>query len=146
MTATRTEHTATPFANGKVLIAGGFGGGGGILADDILASAELYDPAAGTFSPTGSMAAARINHTATPLHNSKVLVAGGFNFGGVLASAELYNPATGTFSATGSMTAARTQHTATPLDNGEVLVAGGGFGGGIQLDSAELYRQHGRRP
>ncbi len=64
-------HTATLLPNGKVLVAGGFGSSGP------LASAELYDPATGPWSPTGSLATARYVHTATLLPNGKVLVAGG---------------------------------------------------------------------
>ena len=89
------------------------------------ASAELYDPASGTWTGTGSLNTARDEHTATLLQNGMVLVAGGFDSIIVSASAELYDPASGTWTATGSLNTARSSHTATLLQNGMVLVAGG---------------------
>ena len=99
-----------------------------------MSSAELYDPAAGTFSLTGSMNEARGTHTATPLTDGRVLIAGGL---GPLASAEIYDPATGIFTATGNMSTGRSEHTATRLPSGRVLVAGG-VGGG-DLISVDIY-------
>jgi N-acetylneuraminic acid mutarotase len=138
----RRYHTATLLTSGpnagKVLVAGGATG----TASSRLASAELYDPATGTWSSTGSLATARRNHTATLLTSGpnagKVLVAGGEGSTGTLASAELYDSATGTWSSTGSLATARRNHTATLLPNGKVLVAGG-WSGSSMLASAELY-------
>jgi hypothetical protein len=80
----RQDFTATRLADGQVLVVGGDN-------DDslALASAELYDPATGTFTPTGSMATARLNQTATLLADGRVLVVGGALTG---SSAELYWP------------------------------------------------------
>ncbi len=130
----RSGHTATLLPNGKVLVAAGDG------YPDFnhfwLASAELYDPAAGAWSATGSLARRRSNQTATLLTSGKVLVAGGSSDKtGGLASAELYDPAAGTWSATRSMAMWLDRHTATLLPNGQVLVAGGD----AFLATAELY-------
>ena len=59
----------------------------------------VVQPCAGApfqFEETGSLATARVGHTATMLNNGKVLVAGGSSTG-TLDSAELYDPATGTW-------------------------------------------------
>jgi hypothetical protein len=50
----RDAHTATLLLNGKVLVAGGDNGG------TVLASAELYDPATGMWTATGSLSTARV--------------------------------------------------------------------------------------
>jgi hypothetical protein len=82
MTAARCGHTATLLQDGRVLIAGGFDS-----TDAALASAELYDPATGAFSPTEPMLAPRAKPTATSLKDGRVFIAGGRP-----ASAELYQP------------------------------------------------------
>ena len=86
----RTDHTATLLADGRVLVAGGFGGNGGSVA------AELYDPARGTWTAAGRMATPRTGHTATLLLDGRVLVAGGIGGYGDLASAELFDPSRAT--------------------------------------------------
>ena len=90
-----------------------------------LDSAELYDPATGTFVATGAMAGPRALHSASLLADGTVLLAGGTDGEAVLASAEHYDPATGTFALAGTMTSPRALHTATRLDDGSLLLVGG---------------------
>jgi hypothetical protein len=117
MTTVRTwGHTATLLANGKVLMAGG--------SDrrdmfEPLASAELYDPSTGMFTPTGSMTTAQRTGPATLLADGKVLIAGDDH-------AELYDPAAGTFALTGAYADPTpvSWGTATSLMDGRVLLTG----------------------
>ncbi len=141
----RMEHTATMLADGTVLVAGGKGslkheGPDYEGEDSALRTAETYDPATGTWTAVGDMAAGRFGHTATLLSGAscqqrerpswcdKVLVVGGATREldrPPIASAELYDPATRTWSSAGSLSEARANHTASALPDGRVLVVGG---------------------
>ncbi len=91
MGTARMDHTATLLVDGRVLVTGGSDNSGA------LASAEVYDPAADSFTSVPAMSGPRTQHAATLLANGKVLVAGGTSNGlgtGALTSAEVYSPAT----------------------------------------------------
>lgn len=140
MLKVRVQPVATRLHDGRVLVLGGTNEGGSVPSMD--KSAELYDPTAGTFTPTGSMAVARGAPTATRLSDGKVLVLGGNPVGPsalALASAEIYDPASGVFSPTGSMHRSRSHPVATPLLDGRVLVTGGDPSGAIPGPDAEVF-------
>jgi hypothetical protein len=150
MTAARFEASGTLLSDGRVLIAGGFGGpgapgGAGGIQYNPLTSTEGYDPAVGAFSATGQMINARADHVGARLADGTVLVAGGLggSTGGVsVATAERFDPTTGRWREVSPMTRARTGASAALLGNGRVLVAGGeSVEQGVRnsLDSAELF-------
>ena len=144
MSTLRSRFSLTVLPSGKVLAVGGYNGNTGTPTLDIhLRSAEVYDPATGTWSPTGSMATPRADHLATLLPSGKVLVFGGISHYVPTQSAELYDPATGTWSDAGTLLA---QHWGAPhsvaavtLPSGKVLVTGGGNYYEQTLSTAELY-------
>ena len=141
MTVPRTGQTITILRDGRVLLTGGDQNAG---FRSQLASAEIYDPGSGAFTATGSMSTPREGHTATMLHDGRVLVVGGSPNGiQTTGSAEIYDPASGTFSRTGHLNQPRVAHVAALLGTGKVLIAGGGRGGMpggyISYDTAEMY-------
>ncbi len=102
------------------------------------ATAELYNPASGTWEPATAPSSGRYDHNAVMLNSGKVLLVGGYGNAGSLATCLLYNPESDNWSATGSLATARRYATATMLNTGKVLVVGGqNVNGG--LSSAELY-------
>jgi len=111
MAGPRRDHTATLLANGRVLVVGW------------QATAELYDPATGTFSATAPTVAGHgAGSSATLLNDGRVLIVGG---NAAEQVAELYDPTTGTFALTAHPNERRGWHSATLLADGRVLIAGG---------------------
>jgi RHS repeat-associated protein len=137
----RSGHTATLLSNGQVLITGGQTD---LIPSGAYNSAEIYDPAAMTFTAlSSSMITAREGHRSTLLPSGQVLITGGDLPGtGSLGTAEIYNPLTNSFTAIpGSMAVARINHQANLLNTGQVLITGGATdtnSSSVALSSAEL--------
>jgi hypothetical protein len=127
LTVPRISHIATLLLDGRVLMTGGWPLTRG---EDVLRSAEVYDPVTGTFAAVGEMVVGRHKHAAALLPGGQVLLVGGSDArdgGGKHTSAELFDPASGTFKPTGGMSAGRFKipHALVLLQNGRALIAGG---------------------
>jgi len=127
----RTEHDATVFPDGTVLVTGGL---------NKPAPSDLYQPSTQSFSAVGQLVQDRIRHTAILLSNpawgslvGKAIIIGGSTLGNsiygslqqALDSVEIYDPATRLCSFFGTMTAPRQNHTAQLLNDGRILITGG---------------------
>jgi hypothetical protein len=118
MARARVGHSATRLTDGRVLVAGG----------DADGSAEIFDPAAGTFTPLDyHLKAPRAFHGVVRLDDGKVLLAGGaLPDGTVLRSAEVFEPSTGSFARISRrMATPRFAPTLVLLPDGKVQVIGG---------------------
>jgi N-acetylneuraminic acid mutarotase len=147
----REEHTATLLPDGTVMVVGGSNRGSRSIGPvETLASAEFYDPNAGTWTLAAPTLRSRENGTASRLLDGRVLVAGGgylndanFSSNDPVATpgAEVYDSDASTWTTTDSMDSTREDHAATVLNDGRVLVAGGYTGGynGDTLASVEVY-------
>lgn len=129
MTTARESHSATLLKNGQVLIAGGHKDRRAAMT--IYSSAEIYDPARGSFSATGNMTIVRHKHAAALLPDGNVLIVGGSDkrdSRGKYDSAEIYQSREGRFKAIGTMNLARFKlaNTLITLRDGKILIAGGG--------------------
>lgn len=104
LAAARSGATGTLLADGRVLVAGG--GRPDREPRRALASAELFDPATGRFTPAGTMAQERYKHGAVRLANGDVLIVGGSDirdYGGKLRSVERFDVAAGRFVPAGNL-------------------------------------------
>jgi N-acetylneuraminic acid mutarotase len=137
MLAARTSPIAAALPDGRVLVAGGYfhvqpdystapridlaGYRGPLIDVDMgsagaaLATAEIFDPASGTWSGTGAMKYARTGAAAVTLADGRVLVVGSSGYSGsgygftvevdprAFGTAEIYDPATGRFTLAGEL-------------------------------------------
>ena len=140
MSTGRNDLAVVVLHDGRVL------GAGGGMGDEELpryASAEIFDPHTGQWTPTGDMTAPRseTEHAVVRLRDGRVLVPGGHTAPHLpVSSADLYDPRTGTWTAAGFMSIPRAGHVAVLLNgNRGVLVMGGySIEGGVSTTSVDI--------
>lgn len=121
----RENSGSTTLKDGRVLFVGGTNGG---FARN---TAEIYDPATGTFTLTGQMIARRGWPSVAALSDGRAIVFGGT--GGAdptssyLYTIEIWDPATGTFSQAGQLPGIHVGGPAFQLPNGHILLTTGGY-------------------
>jgi hypothetical protein len=124
----RDASTLTVLRDGRVLVAGGHHGRSPNTV--VLASAEIFDPRTGLFTPTGRLSVPRHKHDAVLLEDGSVMVIAGSDARddrGLYTTLERFDPATNAFVAAGSLVAGRhkIRGMTAVLPDGWILVAGG---------------------
>lgn len=144
----RAGHSATPLSDGRFLVAGGTPlldrAVGPAEPVGALDSAEIVNPGSAdvTYVSPGCSSSgdplclgeARAFHSATPLADGDILMAGGEDDAGSIQSAELYAQESRRFFAGPAMAIERTQHVALSLPEGPLLAGG-------RSSSAEALRE-----
>src|SRR5262245_57298465 len=140
----RNDVAVVVLQDGRVLAAGGG------MGDEELpryASAEIFDPHTGQWTPTGDMTAPRseTEHASVLMPDGRVLVPGGHTAPHTpVSSADLYEPRTGTWSAAGFMSVPRAGHVAVLLNGNRGALVMGGYSveGGLSTTSVDIIRTH----
>jgi len=127
----RARHTALLLADHRVLVIGGTDSAYP-ASTSYFPTAEIYDPAAQSWSLVGKMNSARVEATATLLPDNRVLVVG--DEGVNERTAEIFDPRTDGWLPIPDPGVGRAEHVAVALRNGTVLVAGG-----VGETSAQLF-------
>jgi hypothetical protein len=119
MASQRSNFTATPLRDGRVLLAGGSG-------TVPIPPEEIFDPVTNTYTLTGRLPEQHVNAAAVLLADGRVLLVGGIGIGArTLAEAAIWDPATGAWTRTDPLPAPRESPSLTLLPDGTVLAAGG---------------------
>ncbi|MHC4664056.1 MAG: Kelch repeat-containing protein [Planctomycetota bacterium] len=117
----KARHSLTLLADGRVLILGGQTNDG-----EIMATAEIYNPAGGSVTVVGNMNSTRQNHMAVRLGDGRVVITGGTdNTGAPLDSIEIFDPSDDSFTLQSVMLyGARSTAKGIRLSDGNILIAG----------------------
>ena len=161
MNSPRMGHTANLLANGTVLVTGGLDAVSVQPTQleairDAVASTEIYDPVADSWTAGPNLTVPRAAHMSLPRPDGKILFAGGiswdpggFPFGWtprVRSSCDLYDPVTNTVGVGPSMAERRALTDAIEVEPGRWLLCGGmnglsllPFNPGNPTATAEIY-------
>ncbi len=134
MTEPKAGAMAITLADGRWLVSGGithfllFG----IPIPDFSNNQQIYNPATGTWSNTGSLVNKRALGGITLLSDGRVFIVGGaggdiFNIGPI-AQTEMYNPTTGNSVAKANLSVPSAFNTCVTLPGNQILVVGGAKG------------------
>jgi hypothetical protein len=143
MSVLRALATATRLQSGQVLVTGGDkgwqSGGGTPNKQQVLSSAEIYDPQSNTWQSAGNMSVPRAVHLAALLPNGNVMVVGGWSNGyeSGLVSTDEYTPGVGW--RTGAKPAPHAQSRLVTLSDGRLLVIGGVDANNHATAETDLY-------
>jgi len=138
MSTGRNDLAVVVLQDGRVLAAGGG------MGDEELpryASAEIFDPHTGQWTPTGAMTAPRseTEYAVVRLPDGRVLVPGGHTaFQTPVSSADLYDPRTGAWTSAGSMSVVRAGHSSIVLRGNRGVLVMGGLGADDQTTTASV--------
>ena len=141
MSTGRNDLAVVVLHDGRVLAAGGG------MGDEELpryASAEIFDPHTGQWTPTGDMTAPRseTEHASVLMPDGRVLVPGGHTAPHLpVSSADLYDPRTGTWTAAGFMSIPRAGHVAVLLNGNRGALVMGGYSieGGVSTTNVDIF-------
>ena len=139
MAESRREHSAVLLQDGRVLVVGGKQNKTFAVRPQI-DKVEIWDPATGKWTPTGSMKRKRVRQSLTVLPDGRVLVAGGEGDANMaIRTTEIWDPATGEWAKAANMKIAREGMGSVLLRDGQVMVIGGVSDTFGPLDSVEIY-------
>lgn len=122
--------------DGRVIAAGGRCAGPACPASGHTATAELFDPATGTWTMTSSMQVERLFSASIVLSDGRFMMAGGES------TAEVYDPGSATWAMTGRMGQVREDAQLVPVGRSGVLAIGGFEmtpAGYFDTETAELF-------
>jgi N-acetylneuraminic acid mutarotase len=128
MTDARFNHNALKLPDKTVMVVGGAGGTNG---DTSLATAEVFDPSTGGWTPAGALTGSRTGAAAAVFPDGRVLVAAGESVTRgsrrSLDTAEIFNIEKKEWQSAGKMNCPRSEASAVLLGDGTVLVVAGDF-------------------